>query len=145
MKNMKRTGSIPEWIEEMTSLHLLDLDHNDLTGEIPSAITKLSGIKFLLLNRNPSLGGLLPSGLSDMKNLKLLLLDNTAITNHADDLCDVVADCSLDCPCCTSCCSVEDDDCNEDALIASYGPIYEGRRFFRDEYHFFEGSKPIQG
>ncbi|XP_059627890.1 probable LRR receptor-like serine/threonine-protein kinase IRK [Cornus florida] len=60
-------------------LQVLDLSHNGLTGEIPSAIGDFGGLKFLNLSRNSLVGGI-PANIRELKALDVLDLSENQLT-----------------------------------------------------------------
>ncbi|KNA06112.1 hypothetical protein SOVF_184060 [Spinacia oleracea] len=62
------TGPIPQEIGNCSSLYLLTLSHNNLSGEIPSSISMLKGLEFLRLESN-ELDGEMPKELGTLQNL----------------------------------------------------------------------------
>ncbi|CAA7053800.1 unnamed protein product [Microthlaspi erraticum] len=65
----------PHTISRLSSLKILSLRKNQLTGEFPSDFTNLKNLTHLYLQHN-LLSGPLPSFLSELKNLKVLDLSN---------------------------------------------------------------------
>lgn len=81
----------------------------------------------------------------------MLLVENNTITGDATPICNAndvlefVADCGGDdpevtCPldCCTVCCS-DMQTCNDDALLATFDPVWE-RSYTRRHYYDFGGD-----
>lgn len=62
------TGPIPKEIGNCSSLHLLSLSHNDLNGQIPSSISMLKRLEILRLESN-ELSGEMPRELGTLQNL----------------------------------------------------------------------------
>jgi len=119
-----RTGTIPTWFGELTQLELLDLDWNHLRGTIPTELGLLTNLKYLMLNMN-WLTGTVPTEVSFLPNLRVLMLDTTNLAEQQilvgdEGVCEkgasrfehLIADCSMDCPCCTSCCDKSALRCN---------------------------------
>ena len=144
-------GSIPNWIGDLTSLELLDLDANGLTGSIPSSIGNLESLNHMLLNRN-QLTGSIPSEVGAMSSLSVVLLDGNSLTGNANAICDstsaepsvFIADCypgkngerpEVECRCCTQCCSDDDSSCNNKKWTSNYDPSYK-YGFERQSYKF---------
>ncbi|KAL2488455.1 putative LRR receptor-like serine/threonine-protein kinase [Forsythia ovata] len=85
------TGSIPKEIGSITTLELLLLNGNQLTGyrltenqisgSIPTSFANLSNAKHFHMNNN-SLSGQIPPELSRLPNLVHLLLDNNNLTGY---------------------------------------------------------------
>jgi len=145
LSNTGLTGSLPYWIggpSFSSSLSMLDLSNNYLSGQIPDALGELEHIKFLLLNRN-NFEGTLPSTMSKMHDLQMALLDHNDFEGNSDVLCDVAdgpkvltADCiegwtatttstiqsessKFICECCTVCCDKEDKECNNNEVLTN--------------------------
>ena len=128
LKRTSRNGPLPEWISEWKNLVLLDLDQNNLMGDIPSAYGSLTSLQFLLLNRN-NLGGEIPQTFLSLTNLRAVFLDKNSLTGRLDVLCNlpgfaptaigspqnagnvIAADClggasaTIVCECCEICCN----------------------------------------
>ncbi|CAO2822405.1 unnamed protein product [Amaranthus hypochondriacus] len=62
------SGPIPDEIGNCASLHLLSLSHNDLNGSIPSSMSMLKNLEILRLESN-ELSGEMPKELGTMQNL----------------------------------------------------------------------------
>jgi len=151
LKNTNRNGPLPELLN-FTKLFLLDLDNNDFDGTIPLNYEKLTRLRYMILNNNPSLDGTLPS-LSQLKNMNTILLDGTGVTGDFSSVCNLpaftgeeefptvnvaLADCKdddsgIDCDCC-HCCSKTDAKCS-DGDVASFDWNWE-KGFWRDERDF---------
>lgn len=67
LKSTGASGPIPD-LSMLSSLVLLDLDDNNLSGSIPSTLGALEKLRFLLLNRN-QLSGEVPTSVMDLPNL----------------------------------------------------------------------------
>ena len=73
-------GFIPEcFATNMTSLEVMDLHDNDLTGTIPSELGSLSSLEWLSLYRN-DLTGTIPSELGRLSSLEWLSLYRNDLT-----------------------------------------------------------------
>jgi len=75
------SGEIPKENGLLGSLLTLDLDHNNIQGELPKALCDLVDLELLLIESN-NLDGELPSCISNWKNLRLLKLDNNALSGE---------------------------------------------------------------
>ncbi|XP_072957940.1 receptor like protein 24-like [Typha angustifolia] len=73
-------GSLPNWIENMTSLNTLDLNDNSLTGSIPSGMGKLTNLNYLDLNSNQLVGMILEDHFIGPTRLEMLDLSNNSLT-----------------------------------------------------------------
>eukprot|EP00549_Striatella_unipunctata_P018668 CAMPEP_0118683960 /NCGR_PEP_ID=MMETSP0800-20121206/6354_1 /TAXON_ID=210618 ORGANISM="Striatella unipunctata, Strain CCMP2910" /NCGR_SAMPLE_ID=MMETSP0800 /ASSEMBLY_ACC=CAM_ASM_000638 /LENGTH=651 /DNA_ID=CAMNT_0006580565 /DNA_START=15 /DNA_END=1971 /DNA_ORIENTATION=- len=135
LKRTFRTNKIPDFVgNNLTELLLLDLDDNQLTGEIPINLGGLSKLYFLLLNRN-RLTGSIPVALNGLENIQMLLLDNNTLMGSLDFMCgstslDIMyADCGgsskeVNCSCCQECC-VDSTVCYDNDFAANQDPIWE--------------------
>jgi len=158
LKDTQRVGKIPDWIDELGGLLLLDLDQNGFTGKIPESLGNLTKLKFLLLNRN-ELTGSVPTELGEISNLLLFTIDDNDLTgNVSDTFCEgenggdlagsldvLYSDCGGDepqimCPCCTLCCNDEYTTCNDDELLANFDPIWEV--MYSRQYWYFHETNP---
>ncbi|KAF8727321.1 hypothetical protein HU200_018923 [Digitaria exilis] len=70
-------GELPADIDRLggNSLTYLALDHNNFTGAIPDAVSKLRNLTYLALNEN-QLTGTIPSGIGELVGLETLKLEN---------------------------------------------------------------------
>ena len=75
LKSNQLTGEIPPEIGKLTNLIYLDLGSNQLTGEIPTEIGKLTNLTGLLLYDN-ELTGVIPSEIGNLTNLIYLMLSS---------------------------------------------------------------------
>ena len=73
------TGTIPTWFGSMNSLGGLYLHRNDLTGSIPSELGQLTRLRRLWLDRN-DLTGTIPPELGSMSNLGTLNLHTNRLS-----------------------------------------------------------------
>ncbi len=67
------TGEIPSELGRLSNLEVLELGGNDLSGEIPSGLGRLSNLEVLELDGN-DLSGEIPSELGRLSNLEVLVL-----------------------------------------------------------------------
>jgi Leucine-rich repeat (LRR) protein len=118
------TGTIPGWLAQyLPQLIYLDLSYNELKEAIPTNLLQMSSLEILLLNDN-QLSGMLPST-SEVANdaLQVLTLHhNGNLAGNVSPLCEngsllMGYDCatSLQCTCCAACCPT-DEDCYHDEL-----------------------------
>ncbi|XP_072953816.1 receptor-like protein EIX2 [Typha angustifolia] len=78
-------GSLPSWVEHMTSLSYLDLSFNGLTGPIPSGIGKLTNLSGLDLSSNHLVGIISEDHFASLTKLEdLSLFDNNNLTMVVD-------------------------------------------------------------
>ena len=73
------TGEIPPDIGKLTNLIYLDLGSNQLTGEIPAEIGELTNLTGLLLYDN-ELTGVIPSEIGNLTNLIYLMLSSNELS-----------------------------------------------------------------
>ncbi|KAJ0745381.1 putative protein kinase RLK-Pelle-LRR-III family [Helianthus annuus] len=84
LKNL--TGEIPpNTIGKLTSLRVLSLGHNRLSGEIPSDFSNLNFLTTLYLNHN-NFSGNIPSFFSSLSYLTILRLDNNSFSGNLPDM-----------------------------------------------------------
>ena len=79
LQNNSLTGSIPTWLGSMNSLGGLYLHNNDLTGSVPSQLGQLTRLRRLWIDRN-ELTGSIPAALGSMSNLGTLNLHTNRLT-----------------------------------------------------------------
>jgi hypothetical protein len=80
LKSNQLTGEIPPEIGKLTNLIYLDLGSNQLTGEIPTEIGKLTNLTGLLLYDN-ELTGVIPSEIGNLTNLIYLMLSSNEFSD----------------------------------------------------------------
>ncbi len=73
------SGEIPEEIEDLTELQTLDLSANDITGPIPAELGTLSALEVLDLSAN-DLTGAIPPELGGLPALRTLWLNGNGLT-----------------------------------------------------------------
>ena len=78
LNNNQLTG-IPAELGSLTSLEVLDLSTNQLTGKIPAELGNLTNLTHLYLSGNP-LTGAIPAELGNLTNLTHLYLDGNQLT-----------------------------------------------------------------
>lgn len=71
-------GEIPQTLDNMTYLGILDLHENQLNGSIPSNLGNLSQLHFVELSVN-SLSGPIPDSLGNLKNLTHFNVSNNKL------------------------------------------------------------------
>jgi Leucine-rich repeat (LRR) protein len=157
LKGTNRVASInPAVFLNLPQLTMLDLDDNDLTGEIPSELGQISSLSYLLLNGNDGIYGTVPSEVQLLPQLDIFLVDRTSVTGDLNQLCNksktteiAGADChggEVQCSCCNICCQdgVNATTCRDKVYFGQIDPIWENS-YERKEYQFdgLEYSKPI--
>jgi len=133
MKESNRIGKFPNNWSNLSSLILLDLDHNYLTGTLPASIGNLANLTFLLLHNN-EFHGTLPTTFKNLLKLQMMAIDSTNITGPTTSVCFpksilsvFIANCAklTNCTCCTKCCEDSDEFCNDLSLLEDYGPSWQ--------------------
>ncbi|KAM0938890.1 putative non-specific serine/threonine protein kinase [Dioscorea sansibarensis] len=71
LRNNNLTGNLSDWLVKFERLDTLDLGHNSLQGVIPGSIGKLSALKYLMLNHN-GFNGTLSESIGQLTELILL-------------------------------------------------------------------------
>ena len=115
--NNNLTGTIPEQIGYFTNMGHLDISFNAVGGPIPQGLTSATLVQRLSLNSN-QLTGTVPSFVSkyDWKNLTFLSIEENFLTGDINSFCVLDkailrADClggdeaEVVCACCRLCCS----------------------------------------
>lgn len=145
LKNTNRQGGLPD-LAGLSSLIMLDLDQNQLTGTVPESWSRLQQLKYLLLNRNPGITGEIPASGTSYSNIEFAYLDGTALKGDIEFMCSspsslqpsIVANCGDDhitsCSCCQCCDTTE---ACSDPMVASLDAKWEAR-FRRTNYYFDE-------
>lgn len=119
-------GHIPPSYCNFESLQALFLDENSLFGEIPECIGELTLLNQLYLFRN-ELSGAVPPQLSQLPELQGIGLEDNELEGAVpDEVCSALEnreaefwlDCGgsspeVQCPCCTTCCDSEMQQCNQ--------------------------------
>jgi hypothetical protein len=154
LKGTNRVASIsPTIFAPLSKLVLLELDNNELTGNVPSELGALSTLTYLLLNRN-NVFGTLPTEVQLLPNLDIILLDKTDLTGDLNSMCNdrqrkpeiSGADChgdtpQMECACCNICCSddasVNATDCRDRVYFGQLDPVWENS-YQRRYYQFVE-------
>lgn len=72
-------GEIPESVGHISYLQKLTLSNNSLSGEIPTSFTTLPNLEVLSLNQN-QLSGEIPSDIGDWKSMRWLHLNNNQLS-----------------------------------------------------------------
>ena len=78
-------GTIPNTINQLTNLTVLDLSDNNIYGTIPSYIGELSYLNTLTLSTN-QLTGSIPNTISLLYNLQTLYLYNNNLNNNIENI-----------------------------------------------------------
>ncbi len=74
-------GELPSAIGDLTSLEQLFLENNSLSGAIPSEIGNMTSLKWLILKNN-SLSGAIPTEIGNLTNLDQLHLENNSLSGE---------------------------------------------------------------
>ena len=80
LTNLGLTGSISPSLGNLSHLQSLDLSYNQLTGAIPSELSKLQELTYLALESNSNLSGDLPLSLFNLTNLRYMYLNQNNFT-----------------------------------------------------------------
>ncbi len=83
------TGPIPADLGRAGSLEHLNLRSNELSGPVPPEFGNLTMLTSLVLAENPGLAGRMPSEITALENLELLMAGGTGLCRPADDRFDV--------------------------------------------------------
>lgn len=67
------SGSLPSTIGSLTLLGELDLDHNSLRSQIPESLGRLASVQYLFLNAN-QLSGAMPTSMSSLTSVQFFNL-----------------------------------------------------------------------
>ena len=78
------SGPLPAELAGLTTLGLLHLHDNLLTGPVPAGFGRMSGLRELILSYNEEMGGPLPSQLTSLRELDVLLAAGTELCAPAD-------------------------------------------------------------
>lgn len=112
--NLAISGEIPSNFELLTNLMVLDLSGNQFVGNVPVMLWDLPNLSYLLLHDNALDQNVFPlDTIMGPERLKVVTLyGNEALSGSLQVVCDqatelalLATDCSMDCPCCSHCCS----------------------------------------
>ena len=84
LQNNQLKGELPASLNQLTYLKELSLYNNNLTGTIPTSIGTMDSLSHVYLYKN-KLTGSIPSSLFDLKNIRVLLLNNNQLSGDISD------------------------------------------------------------
>uniref|UniRef100_A0A7S3L6J3 L domain-like protein n=1 Tax=Amphora coffeiformis TaxID=265554 RepID=A0A7S3L6J3_9STRA len=113
------SGTIPAGLDALVNLVALDLSGNAFTGSVPATLWNLPYIANLFLHDNSLDGEALPSStIMGVESLQIItLFGNENLVGSLQVICEatelnlLATDCTIDCPCCATCCGKNDIDC----------------------------------
>ena len=81
LEDNQLSGEIPAELGSLTELEYLDLQRNQLSGEIPAELSNLSNLKHVRLNDN-QLTGQMPAELGDLSQLESLWINDNQLSGE---------------------------------------------------------------
>ena len=75
---------IPRELGDLSALEVLELNNNELTGSVPPAFGRMSSLRQLALAHNPGMHGALPSELTALRQLDVLVATGTRLCAPPD-------------------------------------------------------------
>ena len=75
---------IPRELGDLSALEVLELNNNELTGSVPPAFGRMSSLRQLALAHNPGMHGALPSELTALRQLDVLVATGTKLCAPPD-------------------------------------------------------------
>ncbi|MCF8357116.1 MAG: T9SS type A sorting domain-containing protein [Prolixibacteraceae bacterium] len=81
LQNNNLTGNLPDSVGNLTGLGELNLSNNQLTGELPDTIGYLTSLSELYLNNN-RFSGTLPESITLLNNLRKLYIENNTFSGN---------------------------------------------------------------
>ena len=85
LPNNNLTGPIPPALGGLVGLTRLHLGANRLTGAVPSELGNLTELFELVIGNNPELAGVLPAGLTALRELDAFVAGGTGLCAPSDD------------------------------------------------------------
>lgn len=80
----KGLDKLPSYVLDRTSLEILDISNNDLTGALPGEIRFLQNLKVLKASNNNMIG--VPAEVGQLKNLEVLDLSDNQLTGLPQEM-----------------------------------------------------------
>ncbi|PRP87384.1 putative LRR receptor-like serine/threonine-protein kinase [Planoprotostelium fungivorum] len=84
VQNFELTGSIPSSVSKLVNMLYVDLSNNGFTGSIPSGFGAMKNVQYVYLNNN-ELSGSIPMALSGMSDIKELNLNSNQLSGKIPD------------------------------------------------------------
>lgn len=122
--NPRLVGTIPSSLEQLSKLQGFDVEGNNLESFLPTELGQITSMRGFNVAKNKNINGRFPKELELWTKIVKLTIQGTSITgevpstfcdmidnraplqfrpNNSDGEFSFVAQCSLDCPCCTGC------------------------------------------
>ena len=76
--------AIPRELGDLSALEVLELNNNEFTGSVPPAFGRMSSLRELALAHNPGMHGALPSELTALRQLDVLVATGTGLCAPPD-------------------------------------------------------------
>jgi len=103
LANNQLTGSLPSCVSRLSAMTDFSVKNNAMTGTIPSSLAKLSDLETIHMAGN-RLSGVFPLSLCALKQKKMF--------EASADCLFMLSDNFVPCPCCTTCCNGGEETCD---------------------------------